>query len=151
MKIVSDYKELEGKLFDTVADCEVAEKEVDKQRKALAEKQKDVSKLKKTLAGKVDAAETKLQEAYTNYDKAKEQVRKILEESNKQMLNVLEPARQAVREAEEARTNAIIEYNKQCGPYQKIYTGDRAKEEYNRMSQQLDSIFNNFWRNFFNF
>lgn len=148
MKIFSDYKELEGQVFDTVEQCTEAEAKVEEQRKALAEQEKDKSKLKKSLAKEVDVAEENVKQAYINYDKAKEEVRKILEESNKQMTDILKPAKQAIADAEAARTEAIVNYNKQCGPYQKIYTGDRAMEEYKRISKQFDSIFNKLWNNF---
>lgn len=151
MKIVSEYKELEGKLFDTSEECQIAENKVDEQRKALAKKERDMSKLRKSLAAGVDKAEENLKDAYQKYEEAKKEVQKILEESEKKMNDILQPAKQAVRDAEAARTEAIVNYNKQCGPYQKIYTGDKAKEEYKRMSQHFDSIFTDFWRNFFNF
>ena len=151
MKIVSEYKELEGQVFNTVKECETAEHKVDEQRKALSKKEKDMSKLKKSLAAQVDKAEEDLKAAYQNYDEAKETAKKIVEEANKLISETLQPAKKAVRDAEAARTEAIINYNKQCGPYQKVYTGDKAKEEYLRMTEQIDSVFNSIWKNFFNF
>lgn len=148
MKIVSEYKELEGQVFDTVDQCAEAEVKVEEQRKALAEQERDKSKLKKSLAKDVDVAEEKVKQAYLNYENAKEQVKKILEESNKQMNDILKPAKQAIADAEAARTEAIVNYNKQCGPYQKIYTGDRAMEEYKRITKQFDNIWNKLWNNF---
>ena len=148
MKIVSEYKELEGQVFDTVDQCIEAEAKVEEQRKALVEQERDKSKLKKSLAKDVDVAEEKVKQAYLNYENAKEQVRKILEESNKQMNDILKPAKQAITDAEAARTEAIVNYNKQCGPYQKIYTGDRAVEEYKRITKQFDTMWNKLWNNF---
>lgn len=151
MKIVSEYKELEGKTFDTVKACQDAEAAVDKERKAAVARDKEASKLRKTLAADVDKAEKQLTDAYIAYDKAEEKVKALLDEFNKQRNDILEPAKKAVRDAEEARTQAIISYNKQCGPYQKTYTGDKAQEEYLRMVKNFDAVVNNFWKSFFNF
>lgn len=151
MKFVSEYKELTGKTFDTVEACQEAEQGVEKQRKALSAKEREASKLRKSLASDVDKAEKNLSDAYSAYDEAKNKVKALLEEFNKQRNDILEPAKKAVRDAEAARTEAIINYNKQCGPYQKTYTGDKAKEEYLRMSKYFDSMVTNFWKDFFNF
>lgn len=151
MKFVSEYKELTGKTFDTVEACQEAEKAIEEQRKAASLKEKEASKLRKALASDVDKAEKSLSDAYAAYDEAKNRVKALVEDFNKQRNDILEPAKKAVRDAEAARTEAIINYNKQCGPYQKTYTGDKAKEEYLRMSKYFDSMVNNFWKDFFNF
>ena len=148
MKIVSEYKDLDGKIFDTVEACEAAEAEVEKQRKALAEKEKDKSKLRKKLSSEVEKAEEELQLAYQEYNDAKVKAKSVAEEANKMISEILTAAKDKIRDAEKARTEAIMKYNPECGPYQKTYTGDKAREEYNRLLNSMDSLFNSFWDGF---
>ena len=70
MKFMSDYKELEGKVFNSINECKDAETKVLKEREAIAEKEKDKSKLKKKLSAEVDKAEEALKAAYDNLEKA---------------------------------------------------------------------------------
>lgn len=152
MKIVSEYKELEGRVFNTVGECAEAEGLIEVQRAELAEKKKkNESSLRKHYSSEIDKADKDLKEAYDNYDKAKEEVRKILEKSNEEMVNILTPAEDKVREAQKAKQDAILKYNEHCGPYQAVYTGDRARQEYNRVINEMNHTFNSFWKNFFRF
>ena len=148
MKFMSDFKELEGKIFNSINECKDAESVILKEREALAEKEKDKSKLKKRLSGEIEKAETALQEAYTKYDEAKEAARVILEESNKQIMDILTPAKEQVNKAEKAKAEAIKNFNKECGPYQKVYTGEQAQIELDRFNKQFNNIFNNFIKDF---
>lgn len=149
MKFMSDFKELDGKVFNSINECKDAESKVLKQREALAEKEKDKSKLKKKLSGEVDKAEENLKKAYADYESAKERAREILEESNKQMLDILNPAKKAVEDAELAKTQAIKNFNKECGPYQKIYTGEAAQAELDRFNKQFNNLFVDFFKRWF--
>lgn len=149
MKFMSDFKELNGKVFNSINECKDAESKVLKEREALAEKERDKSKLKKKLSGEVDKAEEALKQAYADYEAAKEQARKILEESNQQMLDILNPAKKAVEDAELAKTQAIKNFNKECGPYQKIYTGEAAQAELDRFNKQFNNLFVDFFKRWF--
>lgn len=149
MKFMSDFKELDGKIFNSINECKDAESKILKEREALAEKERDKSKLKKKLSGEVDRAEEALKKAYADYEAAKEQARKILEDSNKQMLDILNPAKKAVEDAELARTQAIKNFNKECGPYQKIYTGEAAQDELDRFNKQFNNLFVDFFKGWF--
>lgn len=149
MKFMSDFKELNGRVFNSINECKDAESKVLKEREALAEKERDKSKLKKKLSGEVDKAEEALKKAYADYEAAKEQARRILEESNQQMLDILNPAKKAVEDAELARTQAIKNFNKECGPYQKIYTGDAAQAELDRFNKQFNDLFVDFFKRWF--
>ena len=146
MKFMSDFKELEGKIFNSINECKDAESKILKEREAFAEKEKDKSKLKKKLSGEVDKAEEALKKAYADYEAAKEQARKILKESNQQMLDILNPAKKAVEDAELAKTQAIKNFNKECGPYQKIYTGEAAQAELDRFNKQFNNLFVDFFK-----
>ncbi|MBO5712259.1 MAG: hypothetical protein J6R47_05410, partial [Acholeplasmatales bacterium] len=68
MKFMSDFKELDGKIYNSINECKEAETKVLKEREALAEKEKDKSKLKKKLSLAVDKAEEALKEAYAKYE-----------------------------------------------------------------------------------
>lgn len=146
---MSDFKELEGKVFNSINECKDAESVILKEREALAEKERDKSKLKKKLSGEVDKAEENLKKAYADYEAAKEAAKKILEESNKQMLDILKPAKKAVEEAELAKAQAIKNFNKECGPYQKIYTGEAAQAELDRFNKQFNNLFVDFFKRWF--
>ena len=147
MKFMSDFKELEGKIFNSIDECKSEEAKVLKEREALVEKEKDKSKLKKKLSSAVDKAEENLKDAYKKYEEAKEAARIILEESNKQILAIIDPAKEAVAKAEQAKAEAITKFNKECGPYQKVYTGEQAQAELERFNKQFDNIFNKLFKN----
>lgn len=149
MKFMSDFKELDGKVFNSINECKDAESKVLKEREALTEAERDKSKLKKKLSAEVDKAEENLKKAYSNYEDAKDKAKKILEESNQQMLDILNPAKKAVEDAEAAKTEAIKKFNKECGVYQKIYTGEQAQAEFDRFNKNFDKFFTNFLKNWF--
>lgn len=153
------YSELLNKYFDDEKEChkaelefqvakEQAEKKKQEEAKALEVKKAEISKEKKVMADAIQEAETELNEAYANLKIAKEQVQKILEESNKQMDAILKPAKEAVREAENKKFNAICEFNKKFGVYTKVYNGDKALEEFNRNRLFFNEIFNDFFKPF---
>ena len=146
MKFMSDFKELEGKIFNSINECKDAESKVLKDREAIAEKEKDKSKLKKKLSSDIEKAEEKVKQAYADYEAAKEQAAKIIEESNKQALDVITPAKQAIKDAEADKVAAIKAFNEGCGPYQKIYTGEKAQAEFDRLNKQFNSMLSDLFR-----
>ena len=143
MKIFSDYKELEGQVFTTVRECQLAEAKVDAEKaKTVEQEQKaQISKRKKELADLITQADNAVAQAYANYEVAKDKVKAILEESNKQMEEILTPAKEAVSTAEKLRVDAIQKYTSEFGSYQSVYTGDRAKQELERFNRQFNSTF----------
>ena len=146
MKFMSDFKELEGKIFNSINECKDAEAKILKDREALAEKERDKSKLRKKLSAEVDKAEENLKAAYKEYEAAKETVRKLLDESNKQMLEILTPAKEAVAKAEKEKTEAIKKFNAECGVYQKVYTGEEAQAELERFNKNFNNLFVDFFK-----
>ena len=149
MKFMSEFKELEGQVYNSINECKDAENKVLKEREAREIKERDKSKLRKKLSGEVEAAEADLKKAYENYEVAKETARKMIEEYNKKIQDLLNPAKEAVKEAQLAKTEAIKKYNKECGVYQKVYTGEEAQAEFKRLERTFDSLFNNFFKNWF--
>ena len=150
MKIYSDYKELEGKVFNTVRECQLAEAKVDADKASIVEQNKktELSKKKKEAADAVSKADEALNKAYADYESAKEKVREILEKSNKQMEEVLTPAKEAVNKAEKLRAEAIQKYTSEFGAYQSVYTGERAQQELERFNKQFNSAFSDIVRAF---
>lgn len=150
MKIYSDYKELEGTVFNTVKDCQIAEAKVDAEKAQAVEQARkaEATKKKKELANAVSKADDAVAKAYSEYEIAKQEVRKILEESNTRMEKILGPAKSAVTKAENVRFEAIKAYNREFGPYQSVYTGERAEKELQRFNQQFNSTFNDLLKAF---
>ena len=148
MKILSDYKELAGQVFDSIESCTSAEREIDKIKHLEHEKNSAISARKKQLVKDIEAADKRVKDAYDERVKTKEKVQEILEESNKKMMTMLDDANVKVREAEKARRDAIIAYNKEFGTYQAVYTGDRAQKEFDRLTKQFDSTFTDMIRRF---
>lgn len=140
MRVVSDYKELEGQTFASFRECADAEAAVDKLRQE-KEKSNTVSKKKKQLADAVEEADKAVVSAYENYDKVKAEVRKILEESNARMSKMLQDATNSIKNAEKQKRDAILNYNREYGPYQKVYSGDKATEEFKIFNKKFNDSF----------
>lgn len=142
------YSDIVNKVFDSEEECLNAEKEFNEKKEAAEAERKAkaalVSKEKKELSDAVEAAESKLSKAYEEYDLAKEEVKKILEESNQKALEILNPAKEAIREAQRERYTAISEFNKKYGIYTAQYTGDRAFKEFKRATSWIEDFFNRF-------
>lgn len=148
MKILSDYKELAGQVFDSIEACAAAEREIDQAKNAAKVKDAEITARKKQLVKDIEIADKRVKEAYDARIKTKEEVQKILEESNKKMMTMLDDANVKVREAEKARRDAILAYNNEFGTYQAVYTGDRAQKEFDRLTKQFDSTFTDMIRRF---
>ena len=105
---------------------------------------------KKQLAADVDAAEEKLRDAYAEYEVAKAQVEELSKTYLESVEAILTPAKEAVKNAEQARYDAIRKFNESFGAYQTVLTGDRAAKEMIRAINEINSmnrkVFNNaFW------
>lgn len=140
------YSDVLGKLFDSEEECKQAEEKYNKEKEEKEAERKAkaalVSREKKELSDAVEAAEAKLSKAYEEYDLAKEEVKKILEESNQKALDILNPAKDAIREAQKERYTAISEFNKKYGIYTAQYTGDKAFREFKRATSWIEDFFN---------
>lgn len=148
MKILSDYKELAGQVFNSIEACAEAEREIDKAKHLEHEKNSAIATRKKQLVKDIEIADKRVKDAYDARIKTKEEVKKILEESNKKMMTMLDDANVEVREAEKARRDAILAYNNEFGTYQAVYTGERAQKEFDRLTKQFDSTFTDMIRRF---
>jgi hypothetical protein len=131
------YSEKLNKMFDTEAALKDAEKAL-----ADANVKKEVGK--KELAKNIEQAEINLDKAYQAYDDAKNEAARILDESNKQVIKILNDAKAKVAEAEKARTDAIVQFNAQFGVYRANYSGERAVRESNRVNKLVEDLFKMF-------
>lgn len=148
MKILSEYKELAGQVFNSIEECAAEEKKIDLAREAAKKKNAEITTRKKQLADAIEAADKAVREAYDAHNKAKEEVRIMLEETNKKMMDILAKADAVVTNAEVAKRDAILAYNKEFGAYQAVYTGDRAQREFDRIARQFDTTFANMIKGF---
>ena len=128
------YSEKLSKLYDTPQALKEAEEKFE-----ASQKKKEATK--KDLSQNIEIAENALDAAYKNYEDVKKAAAKLMEESNKQILGMLEDAKKKIKEAEKARTDAIAVFNQNFGTYKANYTGDRAKREYDRVANIVNDIF----------
>ena len=111
MKIISDYKELEGKVFNTPEECQAEEAKIDAEKAKAAE-------ASKPYEDAVAEAKNNLSRARAALKDAEGDARAIVAKAEAEIKAKLCPARQNVRDAEVAVLKAIEEYNKNVGPYQ---------------------------------
>ena len=74
----------------------------------------------------------------------------IINEAKKQVKDILDPAKKEISDAENERMEAIKEFNEKYGVYTETFSGDKAVEQYNRVLNQFNSTFENFWKPFYN-
>ena len=105
----------DGKEYSTVEECKAAELEFDKQQeekqKAEDAKKLVISKERKELATKIDAASDAYFTALKSYDEAKAKARKLVDDANVEASKILDEAKKKVNEAASEKRNAVIEYN----------------------------------------
>lgn len=135
------YSENLKKFYDSEQELLDAEKK--------ANEQKEIAELsRKEMAKKVELANSRIDLAYSNYEEAKKQVAEIVEEAKNKIKELIEPAKKEIRDAQNERLEAIREFNSKYGVYTETYSGDKAIEQYNRVINHFDSIFENVWKPF---
>lgn len=133
------YSETLNTLFDTqeelqAAEAAVTEPEEVEQLDDLPEETEvapveDTAMTKKQLANAVETADELVKEAYANYEAAKVKAEELSRTYLAEVDAIMEPAKQAVREAEQNRYEAIKKFNEVYGAYHVTYTGTRAADE----------------------
>ena len=128
------YSEILNKTFNTDVECLEAEKAYEDAKAKAAEvkaaSEAKASKRKKELANAVEKATEELETAELNLEAAKEQVKILLEESNKKMVDILNPAKEAVRKANQAKYVAISNFNKEFGAYTTTISNESLNKHY---------------------
>ena len=142
------YSDLLHKLFETSDECDNAEKEYQQKLQSEEQEKKEranaISREKKSLSDTIEATDADLNAAYEEYEHAKEKVREILEKSNREALDILNPAKERVKKAQKARYEAVLAYNQKYGAYDVKYTGAKALSEFNRWNRYFSDFFSHF-------
>ena len=128
------YSETLKKLFES-------EKELKEAEKAYNDKATLKENTKKELSMKIEAAEEAVDAAHKNYEEARQYAIQLMDESNKEIIKIMEDAKAKIAEAEKARTDAIVAFNQQFGTYRANYTGERAQRESDRVNKMINDLF----------
>lgn len=131
------YSDTLKKFFDTEEQCLTAE-QTDAQEKELAK----VTKAK--LAKAVDDADKAVDDAYKGFSEAKDKVAELQKEYDNKVDEILNPAKDKVLSALNARREAIVNFNKKYGPYTTVYTGDKATNELSKLISNFNKMFSLF-------
>lgn len=143
MKIVSEFDELKGVEFNTIADCCVAEMKVLAARK---NKEEASESKKKKLVENLKLAENDYVTACENYTLVRTEVLRILEESTGKMLDMLNRAEQDVDIANKRRNEALEAYKNEFGSYPtttgtvETTTVPTCKQSGNSLSDTINSF-----------
>lgn len=151
------YSEKLDQMFDSVEELqsEEAKKRPTKKKTAITEKiipQEETtpaSPTRKELALEVETADERVKEAYANYDAAKQKVEDLSKKYLEEVNQILEPAKQAVKDAETCRYAAIKKFNENYGAYQVTYTGSRAAEELMKAISGINANTNKLFKDYF--
>ena len=150
------YSELLNKNYDSAEECEAAEKEEQTRLAEVEKKETALANEKKKFAADIEKAEEELNIAYDKLEAARTQARELkdefekkVEELHKEMLgkqnDILRPAKEEVEKAQQKKFNAIQAFSEKYGWYTKRYDGNKAIEEYNRITRTVNNWFKNFW------
>lgn len=149
MKIIGK----DGKTYETVDECIKADEAFDKaliaKEKEESEKKISLSTRKKEKAAAIQAADDALALAQTELDKAREEGRKLIEDAQAEAKKLIKEAAGKVRVASDKKYEAISDFNKEFGTYTTTYTGQKALEEYNRMTRHFNDILDNIFKGWF--
>ena len=87
----------------------------------------------------METADQNVKEAYVNYEAAKAKVEELSKKYLEEVNNILEPAKSAVKDAEQLRYEAIRRFNDSYGAYQVTYTGAKAADELMKAISNINS------------
>lgn len=129
------YSEKLNELFDTpeaLAEAEATAKKKSSKKTKVEEvvPEEPCTPTKKQLAAEVDAADNAVKEAYANYESAKVKAEELSKKYLAEVAAIMDPAKKAVKDAEQRRYDAIKNFNDSYGAYQVTYTGSKAAEEF---------------------
>lgn len=159
-------KEKEKKYFDYCGKEYATLEEADKANKAMNKSEELAIPAKKELLVAINSTEEEVTAAYKIYseacvaankerekaiaelDKELEEAKKIYNEERSKVQKAyneeVKKAKKVVAEAEEKHYKAIAEFNQFYGPYSKIYTGEKAKEEFYNSLRRIEDDMNLF-------
>jgi len=143
------YSELTKEIYDTEKQLQDAERKFVKEtnkndiRMAKAEKDAPVNKVptKKQLAANVEKAEEAVNEAQANLRLANQKAQELSKKYLAEIDSIVEPAKKQLKDAQQARYDAIRKFNEAYGAYTTTYTGTRAADEFARAVADMQSFF----------
>lgn len=145
------YSDLTKKIYDTEDELTDAEKTYEKEQEDKKQEALKVSNRKKELSKKIQDADDKITSAHNMYDMALQDIKKLSEEYTKKCDEIISAAKKTLNDAEREKYEAVLEFNKEFGPYRTTYTGEKASEQFNRIQKQLERSCRNFFDNWFLF
>jgi C1A family cysteine protease len=131
------YSDELKKFFDTEKECKEAELKAQ-----ISAEHKKANKA--VMAKVIEEADAQLEVAYTELEKAKEQVKELQKEYDAKVDSIMNPAMTNVKECTKKRAEAIKAFNDKFGVYTTSYTGNQALNELHKMNNIFDNIFNKF-------
>ena len=132
------YSEELKEFFNTEEQC-LAEEEKARQKA----EEKKVTKAK--LAKAVEDADKALDDAYEGLEEAKKKVTELQKEYDAKVDEIMNPARDLIKECTKNRAEAIKAFNEKFGVYTTTYTGNQALNEMIKMNKIMDNMFRKFW------
>ena len=132
------YSEQLKRFFDTEEQC----LEEEEKAKTAAETTKQT---KAKLAKAIENADKELDDAYAALTAAEKQVEELQNEYDQRVADIMDPAREHIRECTKKRAEAIKEFNEKYGVYTTTYTGNKALNELMRADKIIDNLFKRFY------
>ena len=146
------YSEKLNKLFDTPEELQAAETPK-KKKKAVTEpvvtEESATVPSRKELASAVESADEKVKQAYADYETAKAKVEELSKKYLEEINAILDPAQEAVKEAERLRYEAVRNFNDNYGAYKVTVTGSRAAEDMIKAISNINAHATNMFRDMF--
>lgn len=138
------YSEELDKYFESEEACVKAELEVKRAAELKAKQEEEKAESRKTAAKAVEAAEVAVDNAYKEFEQARKEATEIVNEAKKMADEILTKARKTLTDAQRERYNAIAAFNSKYGVYTQRYTGERARDEFNKGVARIQDLFDLF-------
>ena len=116
MKILSDYPELKGQVFDSVDACATEEAKVDKAREKAKEAEAKKATEAEAAKAAVEVARKNLIEARKAITATRVEANKIVEDAQKKAAEMMEPVYANCHKAQEELRKALATYNSLNAP-----------------------------------
>lgn len=130
------YSEVLDKYFDSEEEC-LRQELVEKKKVAVKKEEQLKTDSRKQAAKEVEEAVKAVSDAWDDLKDAEARAKVAYTQ-------IVTPAKEKLKEAEQKRMKAIQEFNKKFGVYTKRYTGEEAKDEFLRTIAGIEDLFNIF-------
>lgn len=130
------YSDVLNKYFDSEEEC-LRQELVEKKKVAVKKEEQLKTDSRKQAAKEVEEAVKAVSDAWDDLKDAEARAKVAYTQ-------IVTPAKEKLKEAEQKRLKAIQEFNKKFGVYTKRYTGEEAKAEFLRTIAGIEDLFNIF-------